>query len=203
MPTATATATVPPTATLAPTATRAATPSSIASPDPNALAEYVDPAGDFAVGYPRDWRRLTEDEILAQLGIADEGAAEAALANTALVAVSPDGQAIVSLTKLPLGDPDDGSLDAIVRAVREANAASVGGIGDVETETIALDGVDAVRLTFTAVDPATGAADGRLVRQVITTFDDGAIVLSFVVRADAADEFAETFDRVEESWRWR
>jgi hypothetical protein len=91
----------------------------------------------------------------------------------------------------------------VVRAVREANAAWVAGKDDVAEEAIMLDGVDAVRLTYTADDPATGMSGGRLIRQVVTTVDGDAVILTFVVRADDADVFEWTFRRMEESWQWR
>jgi hypothetical protein len=208
-PPATSTPTPRPRATATPlpqptaTATTVATRTSTATADGGGLAEYVDPSGDFAVGYPADWSRLTEDQIRERVGIDDERAAESTLENIAFVVASPDGRAIVSVTRTRLPAAEDGALEEVVRAVREANAASVAGIDDVAEEAIVLDGVDAVRLTYTADDPATGASGGRLIRQVVTTVDDDAIVLTFVVRADEAESFESTFRRMEESWQWR
>lgn len=126
---------------------------------------------------------------------------EAALANTQFVVVSPDGLATISYTRLPR--PEGASLDDVASVVAEANAASVSGIGAIATEPLLLDGTEAVRLSFSADDPATGAADARMVRQWVATRDDWAIVLTAVVQADAASAFEETLQQVEESWRWR
>ena len=182
-------------------------PASPASPPPatpeSELTEYVDPDGGFAVGYPSGWRRLSEEEVRAQLGPAEDRAAEAALASVAFVAASPDGRASVALTKLRAAGPGEGALEAVVGAVRAANAASVAGIGEVDQQPAALGGVAAVRLTYAAADPATGAAGGRLVRQVIATRGGSAVVLTFVVRAEHAAAFEAAFRRIEESWRWR
>jgi hypothetical protein len=166
------------------------------------LAEFVDSAGELAIGFPSDWRQLTEDEILDQLGIADDGGGEAALANIVAVVVSPDRRALVSITRVPRL-AEGRSLDEVVAAVQSANAASVPGATDVEAEPIELDGVDAVRLTFAAADPATGEAEARSIRQVVSTFDGDVIVLTFVVPTDAAVDFEDDFRRIEESVRWR
>jgi hypothetical protein len=198
---------VPPTNTPVPTSTPrpistppapAATPTTLGIAP---LTEYVDPEAELSVGYPADWRRLTEDEIRAQLSVADDQAVEAALANTQFVVVSPDGLATISYTRLPR--PEGASLDDVASVVAEANAASVSGIGAIATEPLLLDGTEAVRLSFSADDPATGAADARMVRQWVATRDDWAIVLTAVVQADAASAFEETLQQVEESWRWR
>jgi hypothetical protein len=144
---------------------------------------------------------LTEAEIRAQLGSADDRAAESALANTQFVVVSPDGLATISYTRLPR--LEGASLDDVVSEVAEANAASVSGIGAITTEPLSLDGTEAVRLSFSAADPATGAADARVVRQLVATRNDWTIILTAIVQADAASAFDETLQRVEESWRWR
>ena len=146
---------------------------------------------------------MTEDALRAQLGPVDERAAEAALGNIGLVVVSPDGRASVSVTEATLPALGAGGLEAAVQAVREANAGSIAGIGDVEAESIMLDGVDAVRLSYAAGDPATQEANRRVIRQVISIVDDRAIVLTFVVREDDAAVFEETFRQIEESWRWQ
>ncbi|MDQ3781239.1 MAG: hypothetical protein M3354_11935 [Chloroflexota bacterium] len=183
------------------TATRAATPGPTTASDIPQTA-YVDPAGEFAVSYPGDWRQLTEDEILARLGIGDEAAAEA-LANIAVVVASSDDRALVAITRLPLPSGAGGSLDEIAQAVQEANAGSVPGIADINAEPITLNGVDAVRISYAADDPTSGATGRRLIRQVIIIRGDSAFVLTFIVRADDAAAFEETFDAIEESWQWR
>jgi hypothetical protein len=144
---------------------------------------------------------LTEAEIRAQLGSADDRAAEAALANTQFVVVSPDGLATISYARLPR--PEGASLDDVVSEVAEANAASVSGIGAISTEPLSLDGTEAVRLSFSAADPATGAADARVVRQLVAVSDDSMVVLTFILRADSVAEFEDTIRQIEESWRWR
>jgi hypothetical protein len=166
------------------------------------LIEYVDSDANLSVGYPADWRRLTEEEIRAQLGNTDEREVEAALANTHFIVVSPDGLATISYTTLPRR-PEVESLDEAVQAVRAANVASVVGIGEIITEPVSLDGVDAVRLSFTADDPVTGAVGERLVRQLIATSDDSTVVLTFLLQADSAPMYEETFRQIEESWQWR
>ncbi len=166
------------------------------------LIEYVDPNANFSIGYPADWRRLTEAEIRSQLGGADERAVEAALANTRFVVVSPDGLATILYTRLPNRQGPE-SLDEVVQAVKEANAASIIGIGAITTEPLSLHGVDAVRLSFSADDPATGAVGKRLVRQVVTIHDDSTIVLTVILQADAAPTFEETLRQIEERWQWR
>ena len=187
---------------------RAATPvatAAVATPGSagiGMLIEYVDPEANLSVGYPADWRRLTEDEIRAQLGDADEREVEAALANTHFIVVSPDGLATISYSTLPRR-PDVETLDEVVQAVRAANAASVVGIGEITTEPVSLDGVDAVRLSFTADDPVTGAAGERLVRQLIAMSDDSTVLLTFILQADSAPRYEDTFRQIEESWQWR
>jgi hypothetical protein len=166
------------------------------------LTEYIDPDANVTVGYPTDWRRLTEEEIRAQLGAADERAVQAALTTTRFVAVSPDGRAAMSFTTLPRPAEAE-SLDDVVQAVMEANAASVAGIEEITTEPVVLDGVDAVRISFTADDPATGAAGQRLIRQLVALSDDSMVVLTFILQADSAATFEATIRQVEESWRWR
>jgi hypothetical protein len=42
-----------------------------------------------------------------------------------------------------------------------------------------------------------------VVRQLVATRNDWTIVLTAIVQADAASEFDETLQQVEESWRWR
>jgi hypothetical protein len=166
------------------------------------LTEYIDPVANLSVGYPADWRRLTEDEIEAQLVVTDEQAVDAALATTNFIVVSPDSLAAISYTRLQR-PPETESLEEVVQAVREANAASVFGIGEITTEPLALDGVDAVKLSFSAADPATGAEGERLIRQLITTRDDSAIILTFILQADAATMYEETVRQIEESLSWR
>jgi hypothetical protein len=165
------------------------------------LVEYVDPGANVSVGYPADWRRLTEDEIRAQLGDADERELEAALANTHFIVVSPDGLATISYTTLPRR-PELETLEEVVQAMRAADAASVVGIGEITTEPVSLDGVDAVRLSFTAADPVTGAVGERQVRQLIVTSDDSTVVLTFLLQADSAPMYEETIQQIEESWQW-
>ena len=164
-----------------------------------ALNEYRDPDGLFAVGVPRDWRVLTEAEIRAQFGDAAGPAAEQALANVAFEAVSPDGRALVALTRAPLAPTDPGTLADIVARLRETNAASIAGLVDAETEAFVLDGVDAVRLTYAAIGVETGA---RVIRQVVTTDGTDAIILTFVVAADDLEAFDAAFREIEASWRW-
>jgi hypothetical protein len=166
------------------------------------LTEYVDPEANLGVGYPADWRRLTEEEIRAQLGDADESAVEAALTSTRFVVVSPEGRAAISFARHPRSAEEE-SLDDVVQAVLEANAASISGIEEITTEPVVLDGVNAVRISFTTDDPEIGTAGKRLIRQLVAVSDDSTVVLTFILQTDSVAEFEDTIRQIEESWRWR
>jgi hypothetical protein len=196
---------VPPTSTPVPTSAPVLATPAIATPaiaEIVPLTEYVDPEANLAVGYPADWRRLTEEEIRAQLGDADERAVQAALTSTRFVVVSPEGRAAISFARHPRSAEEE-SLDDVVQAVLEANAASISGIEEITTEPVVLDGVNAVRISFTTDDPAIGTAGKRLIRQLVAVSDDSTVVLTFILQADSAAEFEDTIRQVEASWRWR
>jgi hypothetical protein len=188
---------VPPTSTPAPTASATPPPASDVG-----LVTFADPTLGFSIAYPVDWARLTDEQILAQLGDVDADVAEATLAGTVLVAVSSDGQAMLTVTTTALSGSDLRTLDDVVRAVREADAAIVSTSISVATEATELGGIEAVRLTYTEVDPATGRPTGRSIRRTVAIVGTDAVVLTFVVAAAEAPAFEGTFRQIEASWRW-
>ncbi len=161
---------------------------------------YVDPIGQHTVDYPAGWRLLSEDEIAAEFASAGNRAVEPTIASIGLVAVSPDGRAVVAYTRHPR--PEGASLSDVVQDMRTANAATVSGIEEIGTEPQSLGGEDAVRLSFYADDPVSGAPRARLIQQLVSMSNDTVVTLSFIVRADAAAEFADTVRQIAESWRW-
>lgn len=171
-----------------------ATPLPTPTPTP-AIESYVDPGG-FSVGYPVEWRALTDEEIVAQLG-----GDESALASIRFVVLSPDGRANVSLIRVERLNEGE-SLDALAERLLDAAASSVEGFSSGQLNAMTLDGRPAIALSYQAGGTEQGDPS-RQVRQIVTiTAADEARVLSFVVQDDAAESYLTTFDAIEQSWRW-
>jgi len=158
-----------------------------------ALLDYADPTYGFVVGYPDQWRELDDDEIRALLGGGGDAAVEETLANIAFVATSDDGDAVFVITEIA----DAGTLDEVTASLAGGGADGTDGPS---TDEVELDGLPAVELESAPVD-ADDAGD-RFVRQVVTTIEGDAIILTFIAAPGTAADYDETFRQIAASWRW-
>jgi hypothetical protein len=165
------------------------------------IVTFSDPTLGLSIAYPVDWARLTDEQIQAQLGDVDDDIAEATLAGTVLMAVSPDGRAFLVVTRTELSGSDLRTLDDVVRAVREADAAVLAAV-DITEEPTELGGIEAVRLAYTEIDPVTGLPAGRAIRRTVAVVGTDAVILTFVVAAAEVADYEGTFRQIEASWRW-
>jgi hypothetical protein len=94
------------------------------------------------------------------------------------------------------------TLDEAARALQEADAAIVSASASVGTERARLGGVEAIRLTYTTIDPTTGLPEGRAIRRTVAVVGTDAVVLTFVAAATDAPAFDAVFGQIEASWRW-
>ena len=141
---------------------------------------------------------LTTEQVAGTVG--DANASTETLNNVALVAVSPDEQAVLALTIVALPSGEVPSLAAVAQQVLAVDAQTVAGFTEASSEVFRLDGRGAVRITFVS-DVVPGQTEGaRLVRQVLVLNGDEALLLSFIVAAEAAESFEETYRTIEASW---
>jgi len=169
------------------------------------LKQYVDPRDDFTLAYPAGWMLQTEAQTRDRLGTVEASAAEETLSNVAIELVSPDERALFALIRVPLDVSESNDLDAVVQRILAANAAGLSGIEDSTLERTTLDGVDAVRLTFTVIDStdaSTGVVAGRVIQQLVVVRNTDVIILTSITGVNDAETYSASLRQIEQSWHW-